>query len=121
MWHYPLAYLGYVEFTDHTVSMALWTAEFMLFQVMLCWLYAKTGSVWVTSLAHSGNNIVQGVLTEQLLINGSHVDQLRTKVCTSLALALLCIPLLWSKSFASVAQLDRPSEAGQPRKADVVR
>src|SRR5690242_17728304 len=60
VWHYPLAYLGYVEFPDHTVSIVLWTLQFMLFEVMLCWLYAKTGSAWVTSLAHSGNNIVQG-------------------------------------------------------------
>jgi membrane protease YdiL (CAAX protease family) len=111
VWHYPLAYLGYVDFPERTVSMAVWTVQFMLFEVMLCWLYAKTGSVWITSLAHAGNNIVQGVLTEQLLTNSAHVDQLRILICTSSALGLVCIPLLWSRSFKPRAGLARPSAA----------
>ncbi|AGL15578.1 CPBP family intramembrane glutamic endopeptidase [Actinoplanes sp. N902-109] len=101
VWHYPLAYLGYAEFSDHTVSMAVWTIQFMLFEVMLCWLYAKTGSVWATSLAHAGNNMVQGVLTEQLLINGGHLDALRVIICVDLALSLVCIPLVRSKAFTA--------------------
>lgn len=94
VWHYPLAYLGYAQFTDHTVSLLLWTAMFMLFEVLLCWLYARTGSVWITSLAHAGNNIVMGLVTEQLF--GGQVTALQNLICTDLALALTCIPLLWS-------------------------
>lgn len=99
VWHYPLAYLGYAEFSDHTVSMVAWTVQFMLFQVMLCWLYAATGSVWVTSLAHSGNNVVQGVLTEQLLLGGGRVGSLGVLVGVNLALALVCVPMLFSRIF----------------------
>lgn len=96
VWHYPLAFLGYAQFTDHTVSMALWTVMFMLFQVMLCWLYARTGSVWVTSLAHAGNNMVMGLLTEQLF---GELSTVRNMICVDVALALVCVPLLWSTVF----------------------
>jgi membrane protease YdiL (CAAX protease family) len=105
VWHYPLAYLGYAQFNDHTVSMVLWTVSFMLMEVMLCWLYARTGSVWITSLAHAGNNIVAGVLTEQLFTNSGQLDALQVLICTNVALALVCIPLLWSASFKSTAVL----------------
>ncbi|MER7003500.1 type II CAAX endopeptidase family protein [Dactylosporangium sp. NPDC000555] len=90
VWHYPLAYLGYVEFTDHTVSMLLWTVQFMLQQVMLCWLYARSGSVWVTSLAHAGNNVVIGLLYEQLLIDGGGMSQLQVMACSTMVLAVVC-------------------------------
>lgn len=103
VWHYPLAYLGYAQFNDHTVSMVLWTASFMLMEIMLCWLYARTGSVWITSLAHAGNNIVGGVLTEQLLSTSGQLDAFQVLVSTNAALALVCIPLLWSASFKSTA------------------
>lgn len=99
VWHYPLAYLGYTEFSDHTVSMPLWTGTFMLFEVMLCWLYAVTGSVWVTSLAHSGNNVVMGVLTEQLLTQDGHLTDVQILLCTNIALACVCVPLLFSRVF----------------------
>ncbi|PTA47437.1 CPBP family intramembrane glutamic endopeptidase [Micromonospora sp. RP3T] len=96
VWHYPLAYLGYAEFPDHTVSMALWTLMFVLFQVMLCWLYARTGSVWATSLAHAGNNMVAGLLVERVF---GELGAVRNMICVDVALALVCVPLLCSAAF----------------------
>jgi membrane protease YdiL (CAAX protease family) len=97
VWHYPLAFLGYAEFTDKEISLPLWTLMFVLFEILLCWLYAASGSVWVTSLAHSGNNVVMGLLSEELL---SDLTSVQLLICTDLALALACLPLLSSKFFA---------------------
>lgn len=104
VWHYPLAFLGYVQFSDHTVSMVLWTAMFMLFEVMLGWLYARTRSVWITSLAHAGNNMVMGILTEQWLTGSGQLDQVQNLICTDVALALVCLPLLCSAAFRTAAK-----------------
>lgn len=118
VWHYPLAWLGYAAFDDHTVSIALWTLSFMFFQIMLCWLYARSGSVWVTSLAHAGNNVVNGLLLEQLLTD-TGVRPLQVLIGTNVALALVCLPLLWSRSLPSRRAADAGPRTwalrGQPR------
>ncbi|BCJ48187.1 hypothetical protein GCM10010168_25470 [Actinoplanes ianthinogenes] len=103
VWHYPLAFLGYAQFTDRAISLPLWTVMFLLFEILLCWLYAASGSVWVTSLAHSGNNVVMGLLSEELLGDLSSVQLL---LCTDLALAVLCLPLLGSKLFTPARRAD---------------
>ncbi|AEV84073.1 abortive infection protein [Actinoplanes sp. SE50] len=97
-WHYPLAFLGYADFTDRAVSIPLWTVMFLLFEVLLGWLYAGSGSVWVTSLAHSGNNVVMSMVSEQLL---GGLTSVQTLICTDLGLALLCLPLLGSPVFGT--------------------
>ncbi|WIM92743.1 CPBP family intramembrane metalloprotease [Actinoplanes oblitus] len=104
VWHYPLAFLGYAEFTDRAISLPLWTVMFVLFEILLCWLYAASGSVWVTSLAHAGNNVVMGLLSEELL---GDLSSVRLLVCTDLALALVCLPLLASKLFAATEPVSR--------------
>lgn len=93
VWHYPLAFLGYAEFDNRWLAFPLWTIMFLLFEILLGWLYARSGSVWVTSLAHSGNNVVMGMLSEQLLGDLTSVQVL---ICTDLGLALICLPLLAS-------------------------
>jgi membrane protease YdiL (CAAX protease family) len=109
VWHYPLAYLGYTEFGDHHISMVLWTLTFMLYEVMLCWLYALSGSVWVTSLAHSGNNVIAGVLSEQLLTEDAGLNPVRTMICTNLALAVVCGPMFLSRGFRVTGRGSRAS------------
>lgn len=99
VWHFPLAFLGYVVYDDHTISMLLWTLMFMLYEVLLCWLYKRSGSVWITSLAHAGNNLITGVLTEQLLTDGGKLTALQVLVCTDVALAVVCLPLLRTAVF----------------------
>lgn len=100
VWHYPLAFLGYLALPDHTISMGLWTAMFVLYEVMLVWLYAKSGTVWVPTLAHAGNNMVTGLLSEELFAS---VDQRRVLICTVLALAVVCLPMLRSQAFRATA------------------
>lgn len=97
VWHYPLAFLGYAEFDNRLLALPLWTVMFLLFEVLLGWLYARSGSVWVTSLAHSGNNVVMGMVGEQLL---GDLTSIQVLLCTGLGLAVICLPLLRSYVFA---------------------
>ncbi len=62
VWHYPLAFLGYIEFANVALGLALWTVSFLFQEVILSWLRMRSGSVWVASLAHAGNNMVLALL-----------------------------------------------------------
>ncbi|MEU3756323.1 CPBP family intramembrane glutamic endopeptidase [Streptomyces olivoreticuli] len=67
VWHFPLAFVGYIEFANVPVGLAVWTGGFLLQEILLAWLYTRSGSVWVVSLAHAGNNMVLSLLTGLLL------------------------------------------------------
>ncbi|MEU6245987.1 CPBP family intramembrane glutamic endopeptidase [Glycomyces sp. NPDC047010] len=58
VWHYPLAFLGYVIFDNVVAGLAIWTVSFVFQEIILSWLRMRTGSVWAASLAHAGNNMV---------------------------------------------------------------
>lgn len=58
VWHYPLAFLGYIEFDNVVLGLAIWTALFLFQEVILSWVRLRTGTVWTASLAHAGNNMV---------------------------------------------------------------
>ncbi|MET7641304.1 type II CAAX endopeptidase family protein [Streptomyces sp. NPDC005438] len=66
-WHYPLAFLGYIEFQNVTAGLTVWTFSFLCQEVILAWFFVRSGSAWVTSLAHAGNNLVFSLLTGALL------------------------------------------------------
>ncbi|WP_431772547.1 CPBP family glutamic-type intramembrane protease [Streptomyces cucumeris] len=63
----PLAFIGYVHFSDVALGLVVWTVMFLCQEVVLAWLYLRSGTVWVASLAHAGNNMVLFLLTGQLL------------------------------------------------------
>ncbi|MFF4160161.1 CPBP family intramembrane glutamic endopeptidase [Streptomyces sp. NPDC001678] len=67
VWHYPLAFTGYIEFSCVPLGLAVWTVSFLFQEMLLGWLYDRSGSVWVVSLAHGGNNMVLSLLTGFLL------------------------------------------------------
>lgn len=62
VWHYPLAFLGYIEFANVWLGLAVWTVSFLFQEVILTWFRMSSGSVWAASLAHSGNNMVLALL-----------------------------------------------------------
>lgn len=70
VWHYPLAFVGYAEFSNVAAGLAVWTASFMVQEVMLSWLRMRSGTIWTASLAHAGNNLVLSLLTATLLTSG---------------------------------------------------
>lgn len=70
-WHYPLAFLGYVQFGNVVAGLAVWTVSFLCQEVMLTWLRMRSGSIWTTSVAHAGNNMVLSLLVGTLLGEGA--------------------------------------------------
>ncbi|MFK4189141.1 lysostaphin resistance A-like protein [Streptomyces sparsogenes] len=67
VWHYPLAFIGYADFENVPLGLLVWTVSCLCQEVVLAWLYLRSGSVWVASLAHAGNNMVLFLLAGQLL------------------------------------------------------
>jgi membrane protease YdiL (CAAX protease family) len=70
VWHYPLAFVGYIMFDDLPLGLLVWTCSFVAQQVLLSWLRIRSGSIWPTSLAHAGNNLVLALLTGDVLTGG---------------------------------------------------
>ncbi|GAB4585726.1 type II CAAX endopeptidase family protein [Nocardia sp. IFM 10818] len=66
-WHYPLAFIGYVHFGDVFAGLAVWTVSFLSQEIILTWLYLRSRTIWVPSLAHAGNNLVLSLLVGDLL------------------------------------------------------
>ncbi|MFD0887217.1 CPBP family intramembrane glutamic endopeptidase, partial [Streptosporangium algeriense] len=66
-WHYPLAFLGYVEYANVAVGLLIWTVSFQFQEILLGWLRQRSGSIWPPSLAHAGNNMVLFLLVGVLL------------------------------------------------------
>ncbi|WP_433655168.1 lysostaphin resistance A-like protein [Nocardia sp. CA-128927] len=58
VWHYPLAFVGYIHFGNIFLGLLIWTISFLCQEVILAWLYQRSGSIWTASLAHAGNNLV---------------------------------------------------------------
>ena len=67
VWHYPLAFVGYIHFDNVPLGLTIWTGWFLAQQVLLSWLRIRSGSIWPTSLAHAGNNMVLALLVGELL------------------------------------------------------
>ncbi|GIH21312.1 CPBP family intramembrane glutamic endopeptidase [Rugosimonospora africana] len=68
VWHFPLAFLGYVEYRHLALGLIVWTAWIVCQEIILAWLRAGSGSIWPASLAHAGNNLVLAPLTTALLL-----------------------------------------------------
>jgi CAAX protease family protein len=69
IWHYPLPFLGYLEFANVALGLAVWTVSFLCQEIILTWLRLRSGSIWTTSVAHAGNNMTLSFLTGTLLGN----------------------------------------------------
>lgn len=86
VWHYPLAFVGYIEFDNVVVGLAVWTVSFVCQEVVLSWLRVRSGSVWTASLAHAGNNMVLALLVGFLLVD---VDVTMVTVYITIPIAAL--------------------------------
>jgi hypothetical protein len=76
IWHYPLPFLGYFEFANLALGLAVWTVSFLCQEIILTWLRLHSGSIWTTSIAHAGNNMTLSFLTGMLLGNTVSVTAL---------------------------------------------
>lgn len=70
VWHFPLAFLGYVEFGNVAIGLTVWTISFVFQEIILSWMRLRGGSIWPVSLAHAGNNMVLFLLCGEVLGSG---------------------------------------------------
>ncbi|MEU9609461.1 CPBP family intramembrane glutamic endopeptidase [Streptomyces sp. NPDC048057] len=106
VWHYPLAFNGYIEFEHLLLGLAIWSMAFLIQQVMLAALAVRSRTVWTASLAHAGNNLVLSLLMEILVLNGGDgkgggPGQITVTLFPLLPMALVCIWILWSGKLAA--------------------
>lgn len=93
VWHYPLAFLGYIEFRHVFLGLTVWTGSFVLQQVALTQLYRGSGTVWAPALAHAGNNMVIGLVVGTLLIDHGPLGDVSTMLLTAGPLTLAGLAL----------------------------
>ncbi|WP_163509699.1 CPBP family intramembrane glutamic endopeptidase [Fodinicola acaciae] len=99
IWHYPLAFLGYIEFTNVTLGLLVWTVSFQFQEILLAWIRVRSGSIWPTSIAHAGNNMVFSLLTGILLEESGKLDVITVMLITTAALALAAVLTVLNRRF----------------------
>jgi membrane protease YdiL (CAAX protease family) len=112
VWHYPLAFLGYIEFENVTLGLAIWTVSFLFQEVILSWLRLSSGSVWTASLAHAGNNMVLALLI------GIAVGEDRVNTGALLGLVPMVAVAAWLLLSGRLTA-DRPAEVAPPEREPV--
>ncbi|MFI1853435.1 lysostaphin resistance A-like protein [Streptomyces sp. NPDC020480] len=96
VWHYPLAFVGYTDFENMPLGLVIWTVSCLCQEVVLAWLFLRSRTVWVASLAHAGNNMVLFLLTGQLLGTGADgLGAIATMLLTTVPVAALAGWLAW--------------------------
>ncbi|MEH6373532.1 type II CAAX endopeptidase family protein [Streptomyces sp. KLMMK] len=97
-WHYPLAFTGYIEFPGVLIGLVAWTVSFQFQEALLVWLYVRSESVWVVSLAHAGNNMVLSLVSGILLSEGAGLEVTSVTLLMTAPMAVVCAVLaLWGK------------------------
>nr|WP_269328707.1 CPBP family glutamic-type intramembrane protease [Kineosporia babensis] len=91
LWHYPLAFTGYTDFDNVLVGLLCWTAIFFPLQALFTALYEHSGSIWVPSLAHAGNNFVLWALAGALMIDSGQLSSSTVNLVACIPLSLLAI------------------------------
>ncbi|MEV3938412.1 type II CAAX endopeptidase family protein [Glycomyces sp. NPDC049804] len=112
VWHYPLAFLGYIEFANVAFGLVVWTVMFMLQEVILTWLRMRSGSVWTASLAHAGNNMIFAMLVGEAMADNTPDMQTLVAVAPSAALAAWIV-------FSGRLAADRPEPVAVPESRPV--
>jgi membrane protease YdiL (CAAX protease family) len=74
VWHYPLAFTEYVDYANPVLGLTTWTIHAVLLAIILAWLFVRSRSIWVPCLAHAGNNMIIGMFSGALLMDGSGLD-----------------------------------------------
>ncbi|GLZ77111.1 abortive infection protein [Actinorhabdospora filicis] len=89
VWHWPLAFNGYMVFDSWLIGLAVWTPLMMTQEVMLAWLRMRSGSIWPTSLAHAGNNMILSWLTASVLEDAAGLDNVTVMLVMLVPMTLL--------------------------------
>jgi membrane protease YdiL (CAAX protease family) len=76
VFHYPVILVGYEGYEHVLLGLAIFPVFTILLSIILGWLRLKTGSVWVTCLAHAAANGLGGSLTAYLFLHSGHFSLL---------------------------------------------
>jgi hypothetical protein len=103
VYHYPVILVGFEGFENTLLGLIIFPVTTVLLSIMFGWLRSRTGSIWITCLAHSATNGVGGALLAYLYLgSGSFLLTSYVGVLGWIPLGLLCVGLLVT------GQLKRP-------------
>jgi membrane protease YdiL (CAAX protease family) len=95
VYHYPVILVGFEGFENALLGLIVFPITTVLLSIVFGWLRARTGSVWVTCLAHSTTNGIGGALLAYLYLGGgSFLLASYVGVLGWIPLGLLCLVLL---------------------------
>jgi uncharacterized protein len=100
VYHYPVILVGFEGFENTLIGLIVFPVTTILLSIIFGWLRAKTGSVWVTCLAHSATNGIGGALLAYLYLGGGNfVLTSYIGVLGWIPLGLFCLGLLVTRQF----------------------
>jgi membrane protease YdiL (CAAX protease family) len=105
LWHLPIILDGYEFSGDPVVATAAFGVMTVLISIIFGWLREKSGSIWVTSLAHSATNAIGGSLS--VLWFADHSKSLWVGyggILSWIPLGLLCIWIISGRANAVPAE-----------------
>ncbi|MFE3887781.1 CPBP family intramembrane glutamic endopeptidase [Streptomyces lydicus] len=108
VWHFPLAFIGYVEFTNAVIGLTVWTLSFQLQEIILMWLYQRSGSVWVASLAHAGNNMVLFLILGETLDGREGLGPVTPMLLVLAPMAAICLWLVGTQRLTRARRTAEP-------------
>jgi membrane protease YdiL (CAAX protease family) len=115
LWHLPIILRGYEFPGDPLVATAVFCVSTVMFSVIFGWLKRRSGSIWVSSLAHSATNVIGGSLTALWFPFAVRLYAGYAGLVSWIPLGLLCawIVLRGDRDFRNFA----PAASLQPRTA----
>jgi uncharacterized protein len=70
VFHYPLIVVGFEGYENLAAGLAVFPVFTILQSIVLGWLRQRTGTIWVSCLAHAAANGIGGSLTAYLFLGG---------------------------------------------------
>jgi membrane protease YdiL (CAAX protease family) len=111
VWHYPLAFTDYAGYANPLLGIVTWTLIIIPQAIILAWLFLRSGSIWVSCLAHAGNNMIIGTLSSALLVDAGGLDPSTVALLELVPLTAISAWILLTR------QLATPSNSGEPELA----
>lgn len=102
LWHLPILVRGYEYHGDRSLmAITVFCVAAVFFAIIFGWLRRRSGSIWVTSLAHSATNAVGGSLSVLWFPNATNaVFVLYGGILSFIPLGLLCLWIVVSDARA---------------------
>ncbi|MGW1128044.1 CPBP family intramembrane glutamic endopeptidase [Streptomyces sp. NPDC002526] len=121
VWHFPLAFIGYVEFSNVLFGLAVWVISFQLQEIILMWLYQRSGSVWVASLAHAGNNMVLFLILGEVLDTTKGLGAVTPILLALVPMAAICLWIVRGRRLTPGTPGEAPTPTASAHRSPVIR